>query len=268
MTLQSNTTALSPTDASTLALENTQLARSIDHTKLTFSPNEDEAQAITGLCNEAKTHGFYAVCVRPRHIQQAKTQLAGSPVKVAAVIGFPADKVLLIDELQHPTIGNFPTEQKVQETRQALADGSDELDLVIHVAHLKEDVKTGSQKVIAELQAIRDAANGLPIKVILETDLLTPEEIDWATSACAQTGMGMVKTSTGMVTNGQGATLDTIQRIAERLKALHASTGIKASGGIKSRKQALAFLALGVQRLGTSSGIAILQGEPVAPEAY
>ncbi len=251
-----------------LALENTRLAHSIDHTKLTFSPGEDETQAITQLCDEAKTYGFYAVCLRPQHIVLAKNLLTGSPVKVATVIGFPAEKVQLADELQQPTVGHFPTHAKVQETLQAQTDGVDELDLVINVAHLKQDVKTGSRQMIAELEAIRDAAKDLPIKVIIETDLLTPEEIDWATTACAQTGMCMVKTSTGMVVNGQGATLTTVQRIADRLQALQVNTGIKASGGLKTREQAMAFLALGVQRLGTSSGVAILQDKTVAPEAY
>jgi len=245
-----------------------QLAQSIDHTKLTFNANEDEDQAIEQLCTEARENGFFAVCVRPRHIAIARKNLQGSPVKVATVIGFPLDKVNLTQELDNPTIGRIPTEDKVLETRQSVEVGADELDLVMNVSQLKQDLKTGSQQTLTELKAVYEAAAGVPIKVIIETDLLTPAEIQFATQLCAQTGMAMVKTSTGMVTGGQGATLESVKLISEQLKALHSPAGIKASGGIKNRSQAQAFLALGVQRLGTSSGVAILQGETVSPDAY
>jgi deoxyribose-phosphate aldolase len=248
--------------------ENQRLAQHIDHTKLTFGANEDENQAIRQLCQEAKTNGFFAVCVRPRHIALAKGTLQGVPVKVATVIGFPLDKVELQQELAHSTVGQFSTDEKVFETQQSVQAGADELDLVMNVNQLKQDLKTGSQSVRAEFQAIQEAAQGTPIKVIIEIDLLSEAEILLVTELCAQTGMAMVKTSTGMVNGGKGATLEAVRLIADRLKALNSPAGIKASGGIKTRSQALAFLNLGVQRLGTSSGVAILQGETVAPEAY
>jgi len=250
------------------AQENERLAQSIDHTKLTFQEQEDEATAIAKLCQEAKNWRFYAVCVRPQHVTLAQTLLQGSPVKIATVIGFPLQKVDLREELQSPTIGHVPLAEKLQEVRQCVQAGADELDLVINVAQLKQDLKLGSQLTLQELLAIHDAANGLPIKVIIETDLLTPEEIRFATECCVKTTMAMIKTSTGMVSGGQGATIEAVELIARQLKALNASTGIKASGGIKTRSQAISFLNLGVQRLGTSSGIAILEDRRETTATY
>jgi len=246
-----------------LSAENRRLAQAIDHTRLTFAPGEDEERAIETLCREALAYGFYAVCVRPRHVAQAKRLLAGSPVRVATVIGFPAQKVKLADELCMPTIGQFSTVEKQVETRQAVDAGADELDLVINVAALKQDVQSGTQTVRQELLAIAEAAAGRLIKVIIETDLLTPAEMVQITQWCAETDMGMVKTSTGMVEGGHGATLEGVRLIARTLRQTEpeTATGIKASGGIKSRAQALAFLELGVNRLGTSSGVAIVGGD-------
>lgn len=241
--------------------EDSRVAQAIDHTKLTFGQDENEQAAIEALCREAMQAGFYAVCVRPRHIALAKAVLAGSPVKVATVIGFPLQKVPLAQELEQPTVGNVPTAEKVFEAVQSLQAGADELDLVINVADLKQDVQTGSRRVLAELAAMADAAGDCPIKVIIETDLLTPADIVQVTAWCADTGMGMVKTSTGMVEGSHGATLEAVEIIARTLKSKNAVTGIKASGGIKNRQQAEAFLALGVNRLGTSSGLAIIRGD-------
>ncbi len=256
-----------------LSAEDLRLAQAIDHTKLTFAPGEDEERAIETLCREAMDYGFYAVCVRPRHVAQAKRLLAGSPVRVATVIGFPVQKVKVADELRKPTIGQFSIAEKQAETRQAVDVGADELDLVINVAALKQDVLAGTQIVRQELLAIVEAALGRPIKVIIETDLLTPAETVRITQWCAETGMGMVKTSTGMVEGGHGATLDGVRLIARTLRQAESNTttGIKASGGIKNRAQALAFLELGVNRLGTSSGVAIVGGDDsssTAPGTY
>lgn len=268
MSLPQSSCEKSQSNLTVCQTESQRLAKSIDHTKLTFGPNEVETQAILQLCEEARLHGFYAVCVRPRHIALAKEALNGTSIQVATVIGFPVDKVKLSDELAHPTVGAFHTDEKVFETQQSVAAGADELDLVMNVKQLKADLKSGSTYTRTEFQAIRTAAVGKPIKVIIETDLLSPEEVDFATTLCAETGMAMVKTSTGMVSEGKGATLDVVKQISAQLQQLHSLAGIKASGGIKNRQQALAFLELGVQRLGTSSGVAILEGTPVAPEAY
>ncbi|HEY9688167.1 MAG TPA: deoxyribose-phosphate aldolase [Coleofasciculaceae cyanobacterium] len=242
---------------------NVRLARAIDHTKLTFAPGEDEAQAIARLCSEAREMGFYAVCVRPRHVGLCHELLAGSPVKIAAVIGFPSQKVQLEAEWRQPTIGGFSTAEKLAEIAASLQAGADELDLVVNVADLKQDAQDGGCRVPDELQAVRQAAGEHPVKAIIETDLLTTSEITQATSACAQADLAMVKTSTGMIGGGKGATLENIGLIAETLRALNSPLGIKASGGVQTREQAVAFLDAGACRIGTSSGIAIMQNMPL-----
>jgi deoxyribose-phosphate aldolase len=251
-----------------LQQQNQELAQRIDHTKLMFLPDEDETQAIRKLCAEADAFGFFAVCVRPEHIELAKRSLTNSEIRVAAVIDFPLQKVQLADERSQPTIGQASTADKLSETRQALHAGADELDLVMNVGQLKQDLQTGSQKVLAEFQAIREAAGTIPIKAIIEIDLLSPEEILTATDLCVQSGMNMVKTSTGMIEHGQGARLEVIHQIADRLSQLNSAIEIKASGGIKTRTQALLFLAAGVHRIGTSSGPAFFQEQAVAADSY
>ena len=251
-----------------LQQQNQQLAQKLDHTKLTFSPGEGETQAIRRLCAEADAFGFFAVCVRPEHIELAKRSLSKPEIRVAAVIGFPLQKVQLADELSQPTIGQASTAEKVDETRQALHAGADELDLVMNVGQFKQDLQSGSQKVLAEFQIIREAAGNTPIKTIIEIDLLSPEEILAATNLCVQSGMNMVKTSTGMIEQGQGARLEVIRQIADRLDQLNSPIGIKASGGIKTRSQALSFLAAGVHRIGTSSGPAFFQEQTVVADSY
>lgn len=238
-----------------------QLAQAIDHTKLTFAAGEDEVAAITCLCEEARHHGFFSVCVRPRHVALCKKLLVDSDVKVATVIGFPLEKVSLAPERKSPTVGQVPLSEKVAETRQVVLDGVDELDLVINVAQLKRDVSGGTTGVRDELAGIQEASQGKPIKVIIETDLLSDEEIVRASRWCAELGIFMVKTSTGMVDGGQGATLEAVGLIQKTLREMNAATLIKASGGIKSREQAQSMLSAGANRLGTSSGIAIVQGQ-------
>lgn len=240
------------------------LATAIDHTRLTFSPAENEAACIEKLCQEAKHFRFFGVCVRPRHIVQAKNLLNQSDVKIATVIGFPVEKLLLQNELMTPTLGNLTFEDKLREARQAIREGADELDWVVNIANLKSDVLNGSQKVKDELLAIREASEERPVKAIIEVDLLSPEEIVAVTRWCSEAGIAMVKTSTGMIDGGHGATLPVVELIRDTLQSLNASTGIKASGGIKTREQALAFLNCGVSRLGTSAGVALIQGEAAA----
>lgn len=292
--------------------EDTQrLARAIDHTKLTFAPDEDPISRIQTLCQEAKTFGFYAVCVRPEHVRLAKTCLSDSPIKVATVIGFPLKKVELEAEQVQPSIGCIVTEEaskpapsshphdsslpsltiaesntstplsmaplqaiahqsctyKVSEIQQALLDGADELDIVIPVVLLKADIATGSTMTLEELRTLQAAAQDKPTKVILETDLLTPDERVQAVHWCADAGIQMIKTSTGMLIGGQGATLEIVQHLAQIRDTLRQTSphrlplGIKASGGIASRSQALCLLHAGATRLGTSAGLSLMGTE-------
>ncbi len=240
------------------------LAQCIDHTKLTFSADENQKTTIDTLCQEAVEHGFYAVCVRPEHIKQAKTTIGTGNVKVATVIGFPKDKRDLKQETMTPTIGSASTESKLKEVQNALAQQVDELDLVLNVGLFKREVAQNifldheSSETLKELNAIKKASQGRPIKVIIETDLLSDEEIVKATLACSKVGVFMVKTSTGMLIGGKGATPEAISLIRETLNNNQGMTiQIKASGGVKTREQALHLLQLGANRLGTSSGLLI-----------
>jgi deoxyribose-phosphate aldolase len=244
------------------SIQNNQVIQAIDHTKLTFKPSEDETQSIQKLCKEASDNGFFAVCVRPRHIQLAKNTLGSAPVKVATVIGFPLDKLNKADELAGGNqMGNFSTEEKVAETRQAVANGVDEIDLVINVAKLKAEAsKTEQPYTLNELLAVKEAAQGRPIKVIIETDLLTDAETVVASKLCHQAELFMVKTCTGMVNGGTGATVPTVKLIRDTLDSQNSTLTIKASGGIKTLDQAKALMEVGATRLGTSAGVEIKAG--------
>lgn len=238
------------------------LADYIDHTKLTFKLGEAPEAAIRTLCEEARDNRFFAVCVRPWHVALARQCLSGSNVLVATVIGFPQDKVELSAEQVHPTVGDVPTRNKLAEVAQALADGVDELDLVMNVEALKNDLRRQTHQVLDEFIAVQEASQGRAVKVIIETDLLGEAEMVQAARWCAEAGVAMVKTSTGMVGGGQGATLPNVQLIRRTLDEVPGgkSVGIKASGGVKNAAQARAFVEAGADRLGTSSGVAIVQG--------
>jgi len=222
------------------------LARYIDHTKLTFEPEEDQEAAILKLCEEAKAHNFYAVCVRPEHVVLAKQ----TGVRVATVIGFPQARLDLQAELASPTVGNLPLSDKLAEIEQAKQNGADELDVVIDVAHFENTLQ--------DLIAMQASAGSLPLKVIFETDLLSEAQIAQAIRWCAEAGMAMVKTSTGMLVGAKGADLETVGLMANVIKKECLPLTIKASGGIKTTPQAEALLALGVRRLGTSAGVNLI----------
>ena len=260
-----------------------QVLAAIDHTKLTFSSQEDPLAAIGQLCREAVTNQFYAVCVRPVHVKLACRELEGTEVKVATVIGFPREKVLLENEKINPTVGGFALEDKLMEVHECFASGladglvPDEFDLVMNISQFKQEIAQAFPEGIAEksvlleshlantvqeFSKIRDAAQGRPVKVIIETDLLSDLEITIATQCCARAKVAMVKTSTGMITGGVGATEHAVALIAKTLKDCGelGHIGIKASGGVKTFTQAQRMLALGATRLGTSSGVDIALG--------
>jgi deoxyribose-phosphate aldolase len=256
-----STTHVNPTQFGSTALPEERVRQAIDHTKLTFKPDEAPEAAIRKLCREAVSNRFFAVCVRPQHIGLAKAEIAEAPVKVATVIGFPADKVEKAAEASQPTVGNFTTAEKVAETRAAVDAGVDELDLVINVGRFKEEAAQAEQPyTLQELIAVRDAAQGRPVKVIIETDLLNDAEIVKATQLCHQAGVFMVKTCTGMVNGGSGATLPIVTRIQTTLAGLNSPLQIKASGGIKTLNQANELIHAGANRLGTSAGVEIVAG--------
>jgi deoxyribose-phosphate aldolase len=205
------------------------------------------AKDIEKLCAEAQEHNFFSVCVNSSRVRPARHLLAASAVKVACVVGFP--------------LGAMSTAAKRFETETAVADGAQEIDVVLNIGRLKD----GDDKyVLRELGEVVAAAHGLIVKVILETCLLTREEKIRACRLVVASGAHFVKTSTGFSTSG--ATVADVKLMRETVGA---TFGVKASGGVRDAQTALAMIAAGATRLGTSSGIAIIRGLPDAqPGAY
>jgi deoxyribose-phosphate aldolase len=211
------------------------LNKLIDHTLLKSTATTDD---IVTLCEEAKSHQFRSVCIEPLHVVTAKQSLRGSGVLVCTVIGFP--------------LGTNTTSTKVAETRQALLDGADEVDMVIHVGDALEG---HFERIEEDIRAVVLAAKGLTVKVILETCYLTNDHIVKACKAAANAGAHFVKTSTGFGTGGA-----TVEHVKLMKQSIPSNMEVKASGGIRSYEDAKAMVDAGATRLGTSSGIAIVKG--------
>lgn len=222
------------------------ISKYIDHTLL--HPQATRAD-VSKLCAEANENNFFAVCVHPYHVRHAVKELSSSKVAVATVVGFP--------------LGANLSDIKIAEAQRAISEGAEEIDMVINIGALKDKEYTLVEE---EIRAIVKVAKDRIVKVIIETDLLTDEEKIAATKACAAAGAGMVKTSTGFVKDGKGATVEDIKLIKETLAG--APLGIKASGGIRDAAQAKALIEAGATRLGTSSGVAIVKGMQAVAGAY
>lgn len=201
------------------------ISKYIDFTNLKANAT---TQDIKKLCETAKAHGYASVCVNSRYVGLCKELLKGSDVKVACVVGFP--------------LGAMSTDAKAFEAKKAVEDGADEIDMVIAVGALKEG---DTAYVYEDIRAVR--YSGATLKVILETCLLTDEEIARACEICAEAEADFVKTSTGFSTGG--ATLHAV----EIMKAHCGNCRIKASGGIRDYETALKYIQAGVSRIGTSS---------------
>ena len=213
----------------------THLARYIDHTLLKA---DAVAADIEQLCREAKDHNFYAVCVNGSWVELARHCLEDTDVKVASVVGFP--------------LGAMETDVKRFETEAAIDAGAHEIDMVINVGRLKD----GDDKyILRELRDIVEAADERPVKVILETCLLTDEQKIRACRLVVEAGAHFVKTSTGF--SKSGATLEDVKLLREEVGK---DLGVKASGGIRDAVTALAMIEAGATRLGTSNGVAIVKG--------
>ena len=206
----------------------------IDHTLL--KPDATSAD-ISRLCEEAIVGDFASVCVNPCHIAQAKQLLEGSEVKVCCVIGFP--------------LGAMTTESKVFEASNAIALGADEVDMVLNIGWVKEG-KT--EKVTAEIHAVKEAVGDHILKVILETCLLNEEEIVTACQCAMKAGADFVKTSTGF--SKAGATIEAVKLMRATVGD---AMGVKASGGIRTPEDFQAMIDAGASRIGTSSGAALLK---------
>ncbi len=210
-----------------------QLAKHIEHTRV---KGQDDLKEITGACEKALVYNFGAVCVNPFFVQKASGILKGSGVEVCTGIGYPLGAGLL--------------EIKAQEMREVIKLGADAVDFVISVAA----VKSGMMDVIErEMKTLVSQSEGAITKAIIETCYLTPDEIFRVSRIAAEHGVQYIKTSTGM--GPRGASLEDIGIIK---KAVAGRCRIKASGGIRSVEEALAFLNAGAERLGTSNGDSIV----------
>lgn len=207
----------------------------IDHTILAPQATKEDVEK---LCKEAMQYGFHSVCVNSSFVYYCAQLLKNSGVKVCSVIGFP--------------LGAMSTAGKTAEAEQAIQDGASELDMVIHIGM----VKSGDWEYVKQdISSVVEAAEGRAVvKVILETCLLTDEEKIKACRICGESGADFVKTSTGFSTGGAS-----VEDVALMRRTVGPDIGVKASGGIRNLQDAKAMVEAGASRLGTSSGVSIVQ---------
>lgn len=211
------------------------IARYIDHTLLKSNVT---VQAINQLCTDAMQYNFAAVCVNPCHVPLCAELLQGSGIKVCTVVGFP--------------LGAAKSEVKAYESQVAVRDGAVEVDMVMNIGEM---LSGNQQNVERDITAVVTAVAGEAIvKVILETEFLTRPQISAACKIAKEAGAHFVKTSTGFF--GPGATVENVRLMRE---AVGPRFGVKAAGGIRDIATALSMLDAGANRLGTSSGVAIIE---------
>ncbi|MDO4880000.1 MAG: deoxyribose-phosphate aldolase [Capnocytophaga sp.] len=211
------------------------LEKYIDHTLLKPTATVNE---IEKLCQEAMEYQFFSVCVNSGYVPLAKQILKATDVKVCSVVGFP--------------LGAMSTFAKIYETTQALQDGADEIDMVMNVGYF---LSGQTDKVLEEIALIKRETDKKILKVILETCFLNDEQKKLACQICVDAGADFVKTSTGF--GSGGATPEDVILMRDTVAG---KAKVKASGGIRDQKTALEYIALGVERIGTSNGIAIVKG--------
>lgn len=211
------------------------LAAMMDHTllKATATPAQ-----IKKICKEAKEIGAASVCVNPCNVKQVSTELEGSSVKVCTVIGFP--------------LGANTSEVKAFETKDAVKNGAQEVDMVINIGAL---MAGDTDTVYQDIKAVVDAAEGTTVKVIIETCYLTDEQKKQACEAALKAGAQFVKTSTGFGTGGANA-----HDVALMREVVGDKMQVKASGGLHTYDEAMAVIDASADRLGVSASLAILAG--------
>lgn len=212
-----------------------KLNKFIDHTILKPETTQEQVEKIL---SEAKEYDFASVCVNPTWVSLAAESLKDSDVKVCTVIGFP--------------LGANTSAVKAFETEDAIANGADEIDMVINVGALKAG---NDALVLDDIKAVVDASGDKLVKVIIEACLLTDEEKVRACQLSKEAGADYVKTSTGFSTGGA-----TVADVALMRKTVGPDMGVKASGGARSYEDAIAFIEAGASRIGASSGVAIMNG--------
>ena len=211
-----------------------ELAKYFDHTILKPAAT---AADVENICREAIFYGFFSVCINPVHVKRVSDLLSGTEVKTCSVIGFP--------------LGANTSDMKARETRQALADGADEIDMVINVGALKDK---DYDCVENDIKTVVNAASGKIVKVIIETCLLEKGEIVKVCKIAKKAGAHFVKTSTGFA--GGGATPEDVSLMK---KTVGGDLQVKASGGIKSLADAEKLITAGANRLGASAGVTIMK---------
>lgn len=206
----------------------------IDHTLLKADATKAE---VTQVLAEALKYDFASVCIQPCHVSYAAQYLKGSDVKVCTVIGFP--------------LGANTSAVKAFETADAIQNGADEIDMVINIGALKDGQ---DETVLNDIVAVVQAAQDKTVKVILETCLLSEEEIVKACQLCMQAKADFVKTSTGFSTGGA-----TIENVRIMKAAIDDPMQVKAAGGIRTYEDLLKMVEAGASRIGTSAGCSIMQ---------
>lgn len=206
----------------------------IDHTVLKA---DTPLETVKRICDEAMEYGFASVCINPCHVAYCADYLKDSDVNVCTVIGFP--------------LGANTSAVKAFETKDAIANGADEIDMVMNIGALKDK---NYDLVRDDVKAVVEAANGTLVKVILETCLLTEDEIKKACELCVETKADYVKTSTGFST--RGATIEDVRIMKE---AVHGKAKVKAAGGVRTPEDMVKIVAAGADRIGTSAGCSLVK---------
>lgn len=213
------------------------LNKYIEHTLL---KQDASCEEFVKLFDEAIEHKFLGICINPAYIKFAKEYLGDCGVKIVTVVGFP--------------LGANKSEVKAYEAKMAVKDGADELDMVINVSLLKRKDYEAVQR---DIEMVKEACGDKILKVIIETDLLTKDEIEKACELCIKAKADFVKTSTGFVKNGVGAKVEDVE-LMHKIVAPHGMQ-VKASAGIRDKEKAIAMINAGASRLGTSAGVEIVE---------
>ncbi|MFH0703181.1 MAG: deoxyribose-phosphate aldolase [bacterium] len=219
-----------------MKIKNLNLEKYIEHTLL---KPDATLQEIKNLLDDAVKYGFFGVCINPLYVSFAKEYLKTNSVRIITVIGFP--------------LGTNRSDTKEFETEKALEDGADEFDMVIDIGAIKEKNYSRAKN---NIKKVVEKAGEKIVKVILETDLLTKDEMVEACKISAESGAKFVKTSTGFVKNGVGATFENVKLMYDTVFLY--GVKVKASGGIKDRNKAVNMIEAGAARIGTSSGVNII----------
>ncbi len=206
----------------------------IDHTVLKA---DTPLETVKRICDEAREYDFASVCINPCHVAYCADYLKDCDVKICTVVGFP--------------LGANTSAVKAFETKDAIANGADEIDMVINIGALKDK---NYDLVRDDVKAVVEAANGTLVKVILETCLLTEEEIKKACELCVEAKADFVKTSTGFSTRGA-----TIQDVEIMKEAVQGKAKVKAAGGVRTHEDMVNIVAAGADRIGTSAGCSLVE---------